>query len=402
MVFEPSATTPTTLKTMNATAIDERTDTMNGNRIKEPRPATATCYSCNMCRISYLNVREQRVHMKELWHVSNIKRRIDSLPPISRDEFDAPLATMGQSINSRTSLTTTKKKKKKRIIINERSSSDIIRNHANSDEDSGSSEDLDSQPSPFQCLFCKDCFDKEEDGLSQNLTHMRKAHNFRIPNADKVSDVESLTGYLATEICTWRECLYCGAMKDSKAAIQSHMRDRGHCVLNLEREPELCGFWESDGEEDEGEGKDDNRAVECDGTIRFPSGKIIASKTTGSTFQKSLRKRRDARGALIPTTKETRNNDPHSTNEEPESPHLTTAPPSSSRQLSRREEMSLTGISPQQRQLLILGEKTAQRTEAMARRAREWVNAKSANKQEFDQLDNRGKHGKQNHKLLPR
>lgn len=309
---------------------------------------------------------------------------------------------MGQRTSSRTSATTTKKKKKKRIIINERSSSDIIRNHANSDEDSGSSEALDSQPSPFRCLFCKDCFDKEEYGLSQNLTHMRKAHNFRIPNADKVSDVESLIGYLATEICTWHECLYCGAMKDSKAAVQSHMRDTGHCALNMEREPELCDFWESDGEEDEGEGTEEKRAVESDGTIRFPSGKIIASKRTGSTFQKSLRKRRDARGALIPTTDETRNNGPPSTNEEPESPNLTTAPPSSSRQLSRSEEMSLTGISPQQRQLLILGEKKAQRTEAMARRAREWVNAKNANKQEFDQLDNRGKHGKQNHKLLPR
>ncbi|KAE9965661.1 hypothetical protein BLS_007461 [Venturia inaequalis] len=305
MVFEPSATTPTTLKTMNATAIDERTDTMNGNRIKEPRPATATCYSCNMCRISYLNVREQRVHMKELWHVNNIKRRIDSLPPISRDEFDAPLATRGQSTSSRTSATI----KKKRIIISERSSSDIIQNDANSDEESGSSEDLDSQPSPSQCLFCKDSFDKEEDGLTQNLTHMRKAHDFRIPNADQ---------------------------------------------------------------------------------------------TTGSASQKPPKKRRDARGALIPTTDETRNNDPPSINEGPESPHLITAPPSSSCQLSRREEMSLIGISPQQRQFLILGERKAQRAEAMARREREWVNAKNANKQEFDQLDNRGKHGKQNHKLLPR
>jgi pre-60S factor REI1 len=56
----------------------------------------------------------------------------------------------------------------------------------------------------------------------------------------------------------------------------------------------------------------------------------------------------------------------------------------------------------QQRQILVLAEKKAQRREDIARRAREWVYAKGANAQKFDQLDNQAKWGKQNHKLLPR
>lgn len=71
-------------------------------------------------------------------------------------------------------------------------------------------------------------------------------------------------------------------------------------------------------------------------------------------------------------------------------------------QLGRREEMSILGVSGQQRQALVLAEKRAQRSEVVARRAREWVSAKGANSQKFDQLDNQMKWGKQNHKLLPR
>jgi pre-60S factor REI1 len=34
-------------------------------------------------------------------------------------------------------------------------------------------------------------------------------------------------------------------MKDSIVSIQSHMRDKGHCLLNFDREPELLDFWEN-------------------------------------------------------------------------------------------------------------------------------------------------------------
>jgi pre-60S factor REI1 len=74
----------------------------------------------------------------------------------------------------------------------------------------------------------------------------------------------------------------------------------------------------------------------------------------------------------------------------------------SGRQLTRREEMGIIGVTDQQRQALFLAEKKAQRSEAVARRAREWVYAKKSNSQKFDQIDNQGKWGKQNHKLLPR
>lgn len=72
------------------------------------------------------------------------------------------------------------------------------------------------------------------------------------------------------------------------------------------------------------------------------------------------------------------------------------------RTLSRQEEMSLTGLTVQQRSALACAEKKAQRSEAAARRSTEWTLGKGANCQKFDQLNNQMKWGKQNHKLMPR
>jgi pre-60S factor REI1 len=66
-----------------------------------------------------------------------------------------------------------------------------------------------------------------------------------IPDPEMVVDLESFVGYLATEARVLHECLYCAAMKDSTVSIQSHMRDKGHCLLNFDREPELLDFWEN-------------------------------------------------------------------------------------------------------------------------------------------------------------
>ena len=95
--------------------------------------------------------------------------------------------------------------------------------------------------------------------------------------------------------------------------------------------------------------------------------------------------------------------DPPSASEEPDNlqPNIETKS-SSGRQLARRDEMGIIGISSQQQHALVLAEKKAQRSEDIARRAREWINNRGANLQKYDQIDTTGFKGKQNHKLLPR
>jgi pre-60S factor REI1 len=223
---------------------------------------------------------------------------------------------------------------------------------------------------------------------------MRTAHGMSIPDPEMVVDMQSFVGYLATEVREWHECLYCGATKPSTLSIQSHMRDKGHCLLNLDREPELLDFWESpqwvDG--DGAAALEQERPTNLSATeIRFASGRVIGSRHDAPATKKASRKRGLAMRALPPGS------------EDAESSPLAVGPRlASGRQLARREEMSILGVSVQQRQALVLAEKKAQRSEAVARRAREWVYAKGGNSQKFDQVDNQMKWGKQNHKLLPR
>jgi pre-60S factor REI1 len=173
------------------------------------------------------------------------------------------------------------------------------------------------------------------------------------------------------------------------------MRDKGHCILNFDREPELLDFWERIDETssptlDQEEGLTYLSKTE----IRSASDRVIGSRHATPAIRKTSRKR-------SPTASKRTALPPNSEDAEP--PPLTDGPQlASGRQLARREEMSIVGISFQQRQALVLAEKKAQRSEAVARRAREWVNAKGANSQKFDQVDNQMKWGKQNHKLQPR
>jgi len=298
-------------------------------------------------------------------------------------------------------------KKTRKVEISEASSS----NSSSSDEEVSDNEDEQSA-SPFHCLFCNQEFASDSTGFATNLEHMRTAHKLSIPDSDRVVDMQSLVGYLATEIRVWHECLYCGATKPSTLSIQSHMRDKGHCLLNLDREPELLDFWESPPQidEDHADALEQERSNDLSATeIRFASGKVIESKTTATATKKASRKR--GTGASTSTTKAL---SPGSEDAGAEPSQMTVGPSLASdrplpipkvrpgRQLARREEMSITGISAQQRQALVLAEKKAQRSEAVARRAREWVYAKGANSQKFDQLDNQAKWGKQQHSLLPR
>lgn len=236
-----------------------------------------------------------------------------------------------------------------------------------------------------QCLFCQQNFD-EVNGLKDNAEHMFTAHGLYIPNQGMLLDLESFLGYLSTQIYMWHECLYCGTTRSSTVAIQNHMRDSGHCMLNLDREPEMVGFWES-----EVEGNALNGAARQDSRI----GKelqVLPRKAAGSraSAQKRGRATRTTEDLILRA-----DHDPST------SPELSVK--QKGRQLSRRDEMGLQHITPQQRRTLALAEKRSQKDEAIATRARDWSYARKANKQKHDQAHGPLSWAKGGlHNLLPR
>ncbi|EGX43866.1 hypothetical protein AOL_s00210g313 [Orbilia oligospora ATCC 24927] len=376
-----------------ATNLDATADTNT-----ESLPAVpSTNYLCTSCQISFGTSQEQRTHMKEPWHVYNIKRRMESLPPISQNIFETQIEKKADR-NSRNS-----SKSRSRS----RSGSEEEEGEGEGNEGDISDNESEEIASPFDCLFCNQTFFTEDDqnadeAFAANLEHMRTAHGMSIPDPEMVVDIQSLVSYLATEVRVWHECLYCGATKPSTMSVQSHMKDKGHCRLNFDREPELLEFWENQRfveEDGAAELEQEPSTNKASTEMRVASGKLIGTKEAATASKKASRKRALAAAA------EMRALPPSSGSEGVEVPpeQLFERPQlSTGRQLARRDEMSLIGLSVQQRQALLSAEKKAQRSEAMARRAREWVYAKGANSQKFDQLDNQMKFGKQNHKLLPR
>ncbi|KAK6527588.1 hypothetical protein TWF694_004572 [Orbilia ellipsospora] len=372
--------------------------------------STSTNHVCNSCQISFQSSQEQRSHMKEPWHISNLKRKIESLPPLSREEFETqsqPETTASQSKSTRTH------KSKQRSRSPSRTRPTIAEAHISSPEDSNEDEDEEEAElqfaSPFQCLFCNHYSPSRDDGFTQNLDHMTATHNFTLPDIEMIEDIQSLISYLSTEVRIWHECLYCGATKPSTDSIQSHMRDKNHCVLNLDREPELLDFWEPlasvDSEEEEGTVEEPVNISITE--MRGASGRVIGSKHHSAPSAKKSRKRTSPTTGALPST--TTDNENNAQPPAESSVLIQAVPPiepplqtSGSRQLARREEMSIAGLSPHQRQALVLAEKKARRSEDIARRAREWVYARAANTQKHDQIDGTGKWGKQNHKLQPR
>jgi pre-60S factor REI1 len=202
--------------------------------------------------------------------------------------------------------------------------------------------------------------------VAENADHMLTQHGLYIPDRSSVSDLESFLGYLATEVRVWHECLYCGTIRNSTSAIQSHMRDTRHCTLNLEREPELAGFWEPESRQNQ-KSPEGGTSPGMEVRNRFPlrSGHLIRSRCDPS-------KKKSARNTQLALRAA-------------QSPQLRSSRIQSCRQLAPREEMGMQNISSQQRHALMSSMKRSQKEEATETRAREWSYARKGNSQKHDQ-----------------
>ena len=86
-----------------------------------------------------------------------------------------------------------------------------------------------------RCLFCN--YDSPTWKLS--FAHMTKFHGLFIPEQNYLVDLEGLLRYFQAKIHQNNECLYCHKLKNTLNAVQTHMRDKGHCMVAFESEEEM-------------------------------------------------------------------------------------------------------------------------------------------------------------------
>jgi pre-60S factor REI1 len=190
--------------------------------------------------------------------------------------------------------------------------------------------------------------------------------------------MESFLGYLAILIFEYNECLYCSLKKGTVDGVQTHMRDKGHCMIKMNSESELLDFWEPFDSGDEGQNEGErtkSTAIKLSETeMRLPSGVVINSRSDTTQLRakpglaqsrtKGLQyriKRAEMRAITAGENQET-------ADEKQSRPSR-----SNDRRVAVRGEMGLAGIPESQRRALQITEKKMKRREAVAKAAQRYA-----------------------------
>ncbi len=128
-----------------------------------------------------------------------------------------------------------------------------------------------------RCLFCN--YNSPTFKLSVN--HMTKYHGMFIPEQNYLVDLDGLVTWLYGKIFEDNECLYCHKRKSSPEGIQTHMRDKGHCMIAFESEGDMIDVgqfydFSSTYSDDEGGDEDlDDLMEEADGGVKVDPRRIL-------------------------------------------------------------------------------------------------------------------------------
>ena len=111
------------------------------------------------------------------------------------------------------------------------------------------------------CLFCN----YRSPSLPLNVSHMGKFHGLFIPERQYLVDLPGLIRFLHQKIFDAHQCLHCGKTTPTTNGAQTHMRDKGHCMIAFESEVQMIEVGEfydfrstySDEDDVDGDGKDE-------------------------------------------------------------------------------------------------------------------------------------------------
>lgn len=295
--------------------------------------------------------------------IYNLRRRVAGEPALSEEQYD----TQAKSQETIPRQKDSDEQGKKRISSNDAEvESDPI-----SEDISEAEYEISEKVPPTQCLFCN----LDSSTLNANIDHMSSLHSLFIPSPDQLSDMESFLRYLAIIIFEYNECLYCGLEKGTVDGVQTHMRDKGHCMIKMNAESELLDFWELSDSGDEGQNEDEERtksaAIKLSETeMRLPSGVVINSRsdTTQLRAKPGLAQSR-SKGSQYRIKRDEMRAVTAEENQETADEKQSRPSRSNDRRVAVRGEMGLVGVPESQRRALQITEKKMKRREAIAKAA---------------------------------
>ncbi|QIX01819.1 hypothetical protein AMS68_007336 [Peltaster fructicola] len=104
----------------------------------------------------------------------------------------------------------------------------------NAEDEDDEDEDYEHTADPSQCLFCN----YVSDSMDNNTNHMNRQHGFFVPEREYLVDMPGLITHLSETIQVLNQCLFCHKAAHTPSGAQTHMRDRGHCMMAYSTEEE--------------------------------------------------------------------------------------------------------------------------------------------------------------------
>lgn len=127
------------------------------------------------------------------------------------------------------------------------------------------------------CLFCN----YESPSIALNVLHMERIHSMFIPEKQYLVNLEGLLTFLNKRIYEYLECLYCFKLKSTPLAVQTHMRDKGHCKIPFTTEDEQLDIGEFyDFRSTYSDEEDDSEDESMDGDKQTGGAKLGAKRAS--------------------------------------------------------------------------------------------------------------------------
>ena len=220
-------------------------------QVDEGEQRTFTCYTAPGA--SFASEEEMKDHYRSEWHRYNLKRKVAGLAPLSREAFEERSAREGEREAALQQKGGTRKQARedRRVAKAEAQSKNTQSKAAGFVATAEMTADQYMQYKMDNAAT----FDEGSDlfsthrsaGLHENLAHMARTHGFYVPHLDYCVDMPGLVQYLQEKVYVGNVSLVNNKAFHSLEAVQSHMRDKGLCRLELEgHEEELGEFYDMD------------------------------------------------------------------------------------------------------------------------------------------------------------
>ena len=204
----------------------------------EGEQRTFTCYTAP--GVSFATEEEMKDHYRSEWHRYNLKRKVAGLAPLSREAFEERSAREGEREAALQQKSGTRKQARedRRVAKAEAQA----KNTQSKAAGYAATADMTADQYMQYKMDTAAAFDEGSDlfsthrsaGLHENLAYMARTHGFYVPHLDYCVDVPGLVQYLQEKVYVGNVSLVNNKAFHSLEAVQSHMRDKGLCRLELE------------------------------------------------------------------------------------------------------------------------------------------------------------------------